>query len=101
MLKHLEPGHTDAFERLETHFNHGQAQWEKFSVVRIIGNCVLALIMLFLLLFYKESKWTVIAASLFILLLLASMIKGWLNFSDQILLHDIRRSLRDRDQISE
>jgi hypothetical protein len=63
---------------------------------RIIIGTVLALAMIFSILFLSESHWARIIAGWFICFILAIMIKGWIDFRESILLHDIKRSLRDQ-----
>jgi hypothetical protein len=63
---------------------------------RIIIGTMLALAMLFCILFLRESHWPQITAGWFICFILAMMIKGWIDFRESILLHDIKRSLRDQ-----
>ena len=63
---------------------------------RIIAGTLLALAMIFCILFFKESPWPRITAGWFICFILAIMLKGWIDFRESILLHDIKRSLRDQ-----
>jgi hypothetical protein len=46
--------------------------------------------------FARDSTWSYIAASLLVCLVLYSAVKNWMNFQDQITLHDLRRSTRDQ-----
>ena len=87
MLYHFNTRFEDAEERLEKYFISRQTQWDQYALVRI-G--------LMFILLWKESAWARIFASLFIALLLALIIKGWMDFNDGILRHDIQRSLKDQ-----
>jgi hypothetical protein len=49
-----------------------------------------------LLFFYKESVWTGIVTSLFLTLLLAMILKGWMDFNDEIVLQDIKHTIQDQ-----
>lgn len=96
MLYYFNTRNDDPEARLEKYFNSRQSQWDRYSLVRIGLMFVLGIAMLLFLLLWKESAWARIFASLFITLLLALIIKGWMDFNDGILRHDIQRSLRDQ-----
>ncbi len=96
MLFHFNTRYEDAEARLEKYFNTKQSQWDRYTLVRIGLMFILGIAMLLTMLLWKESAWARIFASLFITLLLALIIKGWMDFNDGILRHDIERSLRDQ-----
>lgn len=96
MLYHFSSRYEDAEARLEKYFNTKQTQWDRYAIVRIGLMFILGIAMLISMLLWKESAWARIFASLFITLLLALIIKGWMDFSDGILRHDIQRSLKDQ-----
>ena len=96
MLYHFNTRFEDAEARLEKYFISRQTQWDHYAIVRLGLMFILGIAMLLCMLLWKESAWTRIFASLFITLLLALIIKGWLDFNDGILRHDIQRSLKDQ-----
>lgn len=96
MLYHFSTRYEDPEERLEKYFNTKQTQWDHYAIVRIGLMFILGIAMLIFMLMWKESAWGRIFASLFITLLLALIIKGWMDFNDGILRHDIKRSLKDQ-----
>ena len=96
MLYHFNTRFEDAEERLEKYFISRQTQWDQYALVRIGLMFILGIAMLLCMLLWKESAWARIFASLFITLLLALIIKGWMDFNDGILRHDIQRSLKDQ-----
>jgi hypothetical protein len=96
LLFHFHTRYADPFERLEKYLGDKKHQWENTQLIRFGLMALLLLVMLTLLIFFKENKWTGIASALFIAFILATMIKGWLDFLDGILLQDIRHSLRDQ-----
>jgi len=95
MLNHFDIQFDDANVRLEKYFEAKQSRWERFSLYRIALMSGIGLAMLVSLFFWKESAWTRIFTSAFIALTLALLVKGWMDFNDEILRHDIMRSLRD------
>jgi hypothetical protein len=96
ILFHFNTRYPDAFERLEKYLSVRRQRWDNLYLIRFGIMLILGLTMLLLLFFFKESKWSGITAVAFISLVLAFIIKGWLDFHDEILLHDIRRSMRDQ-----
>lgn len=96
MLYYYDHRNPDAFELLEKYLLDKRSKWDRTYMLRLGTMLLVGLVMLVLLLFYKESRWAGTVASLFIALILANIIKGWLDFNDEILLHDIRRSMRDQ-----
>lgn len=96
MLYHFNTRYEDPEVRLEKYFNTKQSRWDRYAIVRIGLMFILGIAMLIFMLLWKDSAWARIFASLFITLLLALIIKGWMDFNDGILRHDIQRSLRDQ-----
>ncbi len=96
MLSHFSTLNEDAAERLENYLKAKQKKWFDLYLAKMGGMCLLALIMLMLLFFWRESVWTGIVTSLFITLLLAMIFKGWMDFNDELLLQDIKHSIRDQ-----
>jgi hypothetical protein len=96
MLYHFDAQFADAEARLEKYFNTKQTQWERYAIFRLGLMFVLGIAMLIFMLLWRESAWARILASLFITLLVALIIKGWMDFNDGILRHDIQRSLKDQ-----
>lgn len=96
MLYHFNTRYEDPETRLEKYFTTKQMQWDRYALLRIGLMFILGITMLLLMLLWKESAWARISASLFITLLLALIIRGWMDFSDGILRHDIQRSLKDQ-----
>jgi len=95
ILRHFSSLITYPEIRLTNYFEQQQTQWEKYSLFRIGAMFLLGMGMLLCLVFWPTNAWTMIISSLFISLTLALIMKGWLDFTDQILLHDIQRNLRD------
>lgn len=96
MLYHFNTRYDDAEARLEKYFTSKQSQWDRYFLLRTGLMFILGIAMLLFLLLWKESEWTRLFTSLFITLVLSLIIKGWLDFNDGILRHDIMRSLRDQ-----
>lgn len=96
MLYHFNPHDAAALHQLEVYFETRKTRWDKYYVLRMGAMSILGFLMVMLLVFQRESLWAGITTILFLSLALVLMIKGWLDFSDTILLHDIRRSLRDQ-----
>lgn len=96
MLHYLERSHDNHFRQLENYLEAKQNAWDNNLWVRLIVGVSAGIAMLFLLIINAESYWSMTIASLFIIILLANAILGWINFNDRILLHDIRRSHRDQ-----
>jgi len=96
MLYHFNTRYEDAEARLENYFNLKQSKWDRYFLLRTGVMFSLGAAMLLFLVFWKESTWTRISTSLFITLILSLIIKGWMDFNDGILRHDIKRSLRDQ-----
>ena len=96
MLYHLNTQFSDPEVRVEKYFHTKQTQWDRYALVRIGLMFVLGIAMLIFMLLWKDSAWARILASLFITLLVALIIKGWMDFNDGILRHDIQRSLKDQ-----
>ena len=96
MLFHFNTRYADPYERLEKYLVEKRQRWEKIQMIRLGLMALLFLTMLTLMFFFKEHSMTLPIVTLFIALILAAYIKGWLDFSDEILLQDIRHSLRDQ-----
>lgn len=96
MLYHFNTRYDDAEVRLEKYFTAQQSLWDRYALIRIGLMFILGIAMLIFMLLWKESAWARIFASLFITLLLALIIKGWMDFNDGILRHDIQRDFRDQ-----
>ncbi len=94
MLHHFSSLNPYPEIRLTNYFEHQQTQWEKYSLFRIGAMSLLGMGMLLCLVFWPTIAWTRITSGLFISFTLALIVKGWLDFTDQILLHDIQRSLK-------
>ena len=95
MLSCFHPRYDDPFERLEQYLVEKKQRWDNTQLIRLGLMTLLLLTMFTLLIFYKDNGWSVITSILFIALILATIIKGWLDFNDGILLQDIRHHLRD------
>ena len=95
MLYHFNIRYDDPLERLEKYLADKRQRWENTQMIRLGLMTLLLLTMLTLMFFFKESRWAAISATLFISLILAVYIKGWLDFNDGLLLQDIRHSFRD------
>ena len=95
LLSRFHIRHTDPVERLEKYVFNQRERWERTYLFRFVGIAILGATMFFFLFFYKESNWAGITASLFLTLLVALILKGWLDFNEDILLHDIRRNAND------
>ena len=95
MLHHLIRSGDDDFSQLENFLEEKQNQWQNKLWIRLIVGALAGVTMLFLLLFHADPFWSMTMASFFIIFILAVAILGWINFNDQLLLHDIRRSHRD------
>lgn len=96
MLYHFNPLDAAPLHQLEVYFEIRKTKWDRYYLLRMGAMSILGFIMILLLVCQRESVWTGITTILFLSLTLVLMIKGWLDFSDTILLHDIRRSLRDQ-----
>jgi hypothetical protein len=96
MLFHFNPLFEDSFERLEKYLGDKKQRWDNTQLVRFGLMAILVIAMIILLFFAKENKWTGITASVFVILILAFILKGWLDFNDEILLQDIRHDLQDQ-----
>jgi ABC-type multidrug transport system fused ATPase/permease subunit len=95
MLHHLDRCQDDHFSPLENFLETKQNQWQNNLWIRLMVGAVTAVGMIFLLLFNADPLWSMTLASFFIIFILAIAILGWINFNDQLFLHDIRRSHRD------
>jgi uncharacterized membrane protein YfcA len=96
MLHYLERSQDNQFSELENYLEAKQSLWENNLWIRLIVGVVTGLVMILLILFNADPYWSITIASLFIILILAIAILGWINFNDRLLLHDIRRSHRDQ-----
>lgn len=96
MLYHFNTLDAAPLHQLEMYFETRKAKWDRYYLLRMGAMSILGFIMILLLVYQRESVWTGITTILFLSLTLVLMIKGWLDFSDTILLHDISRSLRDQ-----
>jgi hypothetical protein len=96
MLYHFNTRYEDPEVRLEKYFNTKQVQWDRHALLRTGLMFILGIAMLLSMLLWKESAWTRIFTSLFITLVLSLIIKGWMDFNDGILRHDIHRNLKDQ-----
>ena len=67
-----------------------------YYILRMGAMALLGFTMILLLVYQRGNLWTGITTVLFLSLTLVLMIKGWLDYSDTILLQDIRHSLRDQ-----
>lgn len=96
LLRHFN--HVVAYPEMQltTYFEEQQTQWEKYGLLRMGAMFLLGMGMLLCLVFWPTIAWARIASSLFISLTLCLIAKGWLDFTDQLLLHDIQRSLKDQ-----
>lgn len=96
MLNHFDQRYDDPEERLEKYLQEKAIRWDKSQLIRTGLMAVLLLIMLMMLVFFKDKPWAGLSATLFIALILAFYIKHWLDFQDGILMQDIDHSLRDQ-----
>jgi len=96
MLLHLDRSQYDHFNELEKYLEVKQDEWQKNLWIRLMFGIVTGLAMFYFMLFHSDSSWTITISSLFIVFIVAIAILGWINFNDQVLLHDIRRSHRDQ-----
>ncbi len=95
MLQCLDVSGEDPGQKLEKYMEQNQHLWINLNETRIIAGTLLALAMIFSILFLKESNWPEILSAWFVCFILSIMLKGWMTFRDQILLHDIVRSLKN------
>jgi hypothetical protein len=96
MLFRLDSQYPESFQRLEQYVEEMKQKQENFYWIRMVLGCGLAIGMFLFLFLSTESVWTLLFITLFLAMILASMIKGWLDFNDHILMQDFRRSLRDQ-----
>lgn len=96
MLFYLDRSKHDHFNQLERYLEAKQNEWQNNHWRRLLFGSMTFLTMFFLLIFFKDTYWTMPVSSLCIVLILAIAILGWIDFNDQVLLHDIRRSHRDQ-----
>lgn len=96
MLLYLREGSNDPFSTLENYLIEKQDQWQQHTWTRIVLGAITGLIMIFLMVFEVDPFWKFTITSLFIVIILAVITLSWINFNDQLLLHDIRRSHRDQ-----
>ena len=92
MLHFLRENNDSALPRLETYLENKQERWEKYYWWRVMLVAIYGLIMLFTLIFFKDSRWSPRIAGLFPILVLAFILRGWSQFNDKILLHDVTRN---------
>jgi len=95
MFYRLNRSRDDDFSQLENFLEQKQNQWQNSIWIRLIVGAVTGVTMLLLILFHADPFWSMTMASFFIIFIVAIAILGWINFNDQLLLHDIRRSHRD------
>lgn len=69
----------------------GVEQWRRNEKGRLIFGAIVLLTLIFLISFEVQDRYTVTIASLFIALLLYSIMKSWMYFLDQIAIHDLER----------
>jgi MFS family permease len=95
MLRILQPTQHEPWEQLYQYITEQAKRWhEQFNIRAIIlGSSVL--LMIVLMVTTDQNPWTVMFASIFILGILASMMRSWMLFQDEILAHDIKRSFAD------
>lgn len=96
MLSHFDSRYEDAPARLESYLAAKHTKWESQGLLRIGGMCLLGMVMLMLLFTRGDNEWTRLLSGIFVSLILALIIKGWMDFNDQILRHEIHRSFRDQ-----
>lgn len=96
MLYHFNTQYADAASRLESYFHAKQALWDRYALPRLGLMFILGIGMLICMLMWKDSPWARIFSSLFITLVLFLILKGWMDFNDGILRHDIQRNLKNQ-----
>lgn len=96
MLLRLDARYPDAINRIRSYMEGRMNSWEGFQKILLITGIVVFLSMVFLLIQHAEARWTALASSLLVFLALGAMLKNWMNFLDQIFLHDVERSLKDQ-----
>lgn len=96
MLFYLERSKHDHFNLLENYLEGKQNEWQNNLWLRLLFGGITGFAMFFLLIFFKDTYWTMPVTSLFIVLIVAIAILGWINFNDQLLLHDVQRSHRNQ-----
>lgn len=96
MLAFLKTGSNDPLPQLENYLLEKQGQWQQHTWTRIVFGTITGLIMILLLVIDKDPYWIMTMTSVFIVIILAVITLSWINFNDQLLLHDIRRSHRDQ-----
>lgn len=82
--------------QFETYMDGQHQRWEKYAFARLILGTVLAGIMLALVVFSADQNLAQAVAGFFIAYIVGVMLKNWLQFYEQILLHDYRRLLRNQ-----
>ncbi len=96
MLTFLGAAGNAPLPQLENYLLEKQGQWQQHTWSRILLGTIAGLIMILLLVLDGDHFWILTMTSLFIVIILAVIILSWINFNDQLLLHDLQRSQRDQ-----
>ena len=98
MLKALNQ--PDATKAVDTYITSKLTRWENETLMRILTGVVLTILSVLFIFYKSEKHWFAISASLLIAFILFCMLKSWSYYLDSLLLHDVRRSTRDQEDIS-
>ena len=96
LLTILKERSNDSVGELENYLLEKQVLWQQHTWSRLLVGTITGLIMILLLVTDGSHFWKLTMTSLFVVFILAVIILSWINFNDQLLLHDIRRSHRDQ-----
>ena len=91
LLALLEKDDQASLTSLQQHLENSLHRWQSHNMTRFMAGGLLVAIALMCLFLFKNWPLTPWFASLFILYILGCMVKGWLVFSDSILLQDVSR----------
>ena len=96
MLLRLDSRYPDTVSRFRSYMESRTNAWNKLQWILLVSGVLVFLTMVLLLIQHAEAHWTALASSLLVFLALGAMLKNWMQFLDQIFLHDVERSLKDQ-----
>ena len=97
MLSHFHPDREHPLESLQGYMELHLTRWDNSTTARFVITGILAGVMIYLLMYHRDTRWAESASITFISAILAVIIHNWLNFEDRILLYDIERAFRDQE----
>jgi len=91
----LQVSNMEMITALHAYMENYEQRWVKTNPGRLIVGVMLTIGMLFLLIYFRHTRWAGMVTMIWFGLILGSMAIGWMLMNDHIMLQDLKRRLRE------